>query len=49
MTDDEYLIHVNSLNQQQRKIFNDFVERIKDTEKIPFYLYIGGEAGNLSC
>ena len=46
MTDDEYLIHVNSLNQQQRKIFNDFVERIKDTEeKIPFYLYIGGEAG----
>ena len=46
MQDDEYLQLVNSLNQQQRKIFDDFVERIRDQEECePFYLYIGGEAG----
>ena len=46
MQDDEYLQLVNSLNMQQRKIFDDFVERIRDQEECePFYLYIGGEAG----
>merc|ERR1711911_552530 len=37
---------VNSLNSQQRKIFDDFVERLSDpADDSPFYLYIGGEAG----
>ena len=46
MPDDEYLKNINSLNSQQRKIFDDFVERLKDpTDESPFYLYIGGEAG----
>ena len=31
---------------QQRKIFDDFIERIHDpVDTNPFYLYIGGEAG----
>ena len=34
------------LNQQQRKIFDDFVERINSgNDDDPFYTYIGGEAG----
>ena len=46
MNDDTYLSNIASLNTQQRKIFDDFVERITDqTENTPFYLYIGGEAG----
>ena len=46
MTDDEYLEKINSLNSQQRRIFDDFVERINDPcDVTPFYLYIGGEAG----
>merc|ERR1712079_380816 len=46
MSDDDYLSMVNSLNSQQRKFFNDFVERITDREdESPFYVYIGGEAG----
>ena len=46
MSEDEYLSKINSLNSQQRKIFDDFNERITDPEdEIPFYLYIGGEAG----
>ena len=46
MSDDDYLSKVNSLNKQQRKIFDDFVERIIDQEETkPFNLYIGGEAG----
>ena len=41
-----YLDLVQSLNGQQRKIFDDFVERINSAiEEDPFYLYIGGEAG----
>ena len=38
---------ISGLNNQQRYIFDDFVERICDTseKKAPFYLYIGGEAG----
>ena len=45
MSSETYLDSVISLNEQQRKIFNDFVERINDTTIDPFYLYIGGEAG----
>ena len=46
MNDDTYLSNIASLNKQQRKMFDDFVERITDqTENTPFYLYIGGEAG----
>ena len=46
MKDDDYMKLVKSLNNQQRKIFDDFVERIIDPEELdPFYLYIGGEAG----
>jgi hypothetical protein len=33
------------LNHQQRKIFDDFCERSICEDDIPFYLYIGGEAG----
>ena len=46
LPDDEYLSMVNSLNSQQRRMFDDFVERISDpADGSPFYLYIGGEAG----
>ena len=46
MSDDNYLSSVDSLNNQQRRIFDDFVERISDPkDDTPFYLYIGGEAG----
>jgi len=46
MSDDDYLSKIQSLNDEQRKIFDDFVERIKDpTDEEPFYLYIGGKAG----
>ena len=46
MNDDTYLQNISSLNTEQRKMFDDFVERIKDQEdNKPFYLYIGGEAG----
>ena len=46
ISDDEYLIKINSLNSEQRRIFNDIVERFNDmTDCDPFYLYIGGEAG----
>ena len=44
--EDEYLSKIDSLNSQQRKIFNDYVERISNPEsEEPFYLYISGEAG----
>ena len=47
MSDDEFLKKVSLLNAQQRKIFDDFCERvlhnIQDPE--PFYIYISGEAG----
>ena len=46
MTDDEYLEKIASLNTQQRRIFDDLVERVMDVNNSdPFYLYIGGEAG----
>ena len=46
MDDDTYLSNIASLNNQQRRMFDDFVERITDqTDNTPFHLYIGGEAG----
>ena len=36
---------IMKLNPQQRKIFDDFCERSVCEDDIPFYLYIGGEAG----
>ena len=46
MTDDEYLERIASLNPEQRRIFDDLVERLMDVNNSdPFYLYIGGEAG----
>ena len=46
MEDDEYLEMISKLNEQQRDIFDDFVERINlDEEGNNFYLYIGGNAG----
>ena len=33
------------LNEQQRRIFDDFCERLHEDEGPPFYLYIAGEAG----
>lgn len=46
MTKEEYLEKINSLNGEQRRIFNDFVERLTDpSDQNPFHLYIGGEAG----
>ena len=45
MPPDEYLEKINSLNSEQRQIFDDVVERLLDVESDPFYLYIGGEAG----
>ena len=46
MPEDKYLELVDMLNEQQRKIFDDFVERINTgCDDNPFYTYIGGEAG----
>jgi ATP-dependent DNA helicase PIF1 len=46
MKEEDYLEMISKLNAQQRKIFNDFVERINcEREGNNFYLYIGGEAG----
>ena len=46
MSDDEYHEKINSLNPEQRRIFDDLVERFMDVDNPdPFYLYIGGEAG----
>jgi chromosomal replication initiation ATPase DnaA len=38
---------ISQLNYQQRKLFDDYVERLCDVSenKVPFYIYIGGEAG----
>ena len=33
------------LNEQQRKILDDFCERFLEDDCVPFYLYIAGEAG----
>ena len=46
LSEDTYLKLVAMLNDQQRVIFDDFVERINSgTDDDPFYIYIGGEAG----
>merc|ERR1712030_234822 len=42
--EETYLKMIRQLNDGQRKIFDDFVERI-NCDGDPFYLYIGGEAG----
>ena len=34
-----------TLNEQQRLVFDDFCERHIGEDEVPFYLYIGGEAG----
>jgi len=38
---------ITSLNRQQRRIFDDVIEKVSDTDvdEKPFYLYIAGEAG----
>ena len=46
MSPDEFNSKVNSLNQEQQRIFYDFCERMMDvSSNDPFYLYIAGEAG----
>merc|ERR1712240_111836 len=46
MEDDEYLEMISKLNQQQRDIFDDFVERINlDREENKFFHFISGNAG----
>ena len=42
MDDKTYLETISNLNGGQRKIFDDFVERMNSYQD-PFYLYIGGE------
>ena len=44
ISEENYLEIISKLNNDQRKIFDDFVERI-NLNSDPFYLYIGGEAG----
>ena len=36
---------IMKLNEQQRKILDDFCERLLENDSSPFYLYIAGEAG----
>ena len=36
---------ITSLNSQQRRIFDDIIERTVSSEKIPYFCYIAGEAG----
>ena len=38
---------VNGLNSQQRKIFDDLIERemCRNEQKEPYYVFIAGEAG----
>ena len=45
LKEDEYLEVVSKLNEQQKAIFSDFVERISNHQEEPFYMYIGGNAG----
>ena len=46
MDEHDYLEIIDKLNDDQRRIFDDFVERINlDREEDNFYLYIGGNAG----
>ena len=43
----EFCKMISGLNFQQRRIFDDYVERLCDVRenKQPFYVYIGGNAG----
>ena len=47
MSDSDFLKKVSQLNAVQKKLFDDFCERILQNvqEPDPFYLYIAGEAG----
>merc|ERR1712030_238779 len=45
--EETYLEMIRQLNDGQRKIFDDFVERI-NRDGDPFYLYIGGQNSNTS-
>ncbi len=47
LTIEELTKRVRSLNPQQRRIFDDIIERLSDpnVENKPFYLYLAGEAG----
>ena len=47
MSTEEFLQKVSQLNAVQRKVFDDFCERMLQNvqEPDPFYLYIAGEAG----
>ena len=46
LEENDYLEIIDKLNEEQRGIFDDFVERINlDREENSFYLYIGGNAG----
>ena len=45
LKEDDYLEVVSKLNEQQKAIFSDFVERISNHQEEPFYMYIGGNAG----
>ena len=42
--------NISSLNQQQRRIFDDFTERViaEESEESPFFLFISGSAGSFS-
>ena len=47
---DELLKMIRSLNMQQRKIFDDVLERLlrTDLQDSPFYLYVSGDAGKVT-
>ena len=47
---DELLKMIRSLNVQQRKIFDDVLERLlrTDLQDSPFYLYVSGDAGKVT-
>ena len=43
----EFRLKISSLNQQQRRLFDDFTERMASTDlnEKPIYLFLAGEAG----
>ena len=45
MPEDEYNEYISKLNDQQRAIFQDFLQRLTFHQDESFYLYIGGNAG----
>ena len=48
MEKEELLVLIRTLNREQRKIFDDVMERLMrtDHDSDPFYLYVSGDAGN---